>query len=522
MTVKTLIPHKKKRRTSWLLFILLLVGASVFIGQHLFAITHYSSAKELVLSASSYGDEAESNLWTQLVHRIKFQPFNLVAMILFFGAIMHTFFTHKFRHIAHKLEEKHRLRRENALNHGLRYEFDPSLESDRSFSAEIMHFLGEVEAVFFIWLIPVIIALTYFFDWHTAVEYVQGRDFTEPMFVVVIMTIAATRPIVNFAEKCLTVIARIGGLSPAAWWLTILSLGPLLGSFITEPAAMTLCCMLLIKQFYRYQPPSVLAYATIGLLFTNVSVGGTLTHFAAPPVLMVSKVWHWDTLMMLKDFGWKAFTGICLGNLLYFLIFRKQFHKITKIKEEAETQNSTAETRRPVPPWITIIHLILLAWTVAMGHYPPMFIGSFVLFLAFYQATAPHQSHLVLRAPVLVGCFLAGLVIHAGLQEWWISAVLDKVNESVLMFSAIVLTAFNDNAAITYLTTLVPDFSEAMKHAVVAGAVAGGGLTVIANAPNPAGYSLLHRYFKDGISPQGLFMAALTPTIIVSLCLAFL
>ena len=79
------------------------------------------------------------------------------------------------------------------------------------------------------------------------------------------------------------------------------------------------------------------------------------------------------------------------------------------------------------------------------------------------------------------------------------------------------MTAFNDNAAITYLATLVPDFTETLKYAVVAGAVVGGGLTVIANAPNPAGQSLLQRFFPDGISPLNLFLAALLPTVIMAL-----
>jgi Na+/H+ antiporter NhaD/arsenite permease-like protein len=83
------------------------------------------------------------------------------------------------------------------------------------------------------------------------------------------------------------------------------------------------------------------------------------------------------------------------------------------------------------------------------------------------------------------------------------------------MLAATVLTAFNDNAAITFLATLVPHFTDPMKHAVVAGAVTGGGLTVIANAPNPAGQSLLKKYFDHGVSPMGLLKAALLPTVIV-------
>jgi Na+/H+ antiporter NhaD/arsenite permease-like protein len=83
------------------------------------------------------------------------------------------------------------------------------------------------------------------------------------------------------------------------------------------------------------------------------------------------------------------------------------------------------------------------------------------------------------------------------------------------MLGAAVLTAFNDNAAITFLSTLVPGFTGSLKYAVVAGAVTGGGLTVIANAPNPAGQSLLKKYFENGISAVGLLKAAILPTVII-------
>jgi Na+/H+ antiporter NhaD/arsenite permease-like protein len=108
------------------------------------------------------------------------------------------------------------------------------------------------------------------------------------------------------------------------------------------------------------------------------------------------------------------------------------------------------------------------------------------------------------------------------LQAWWIEPVLGNLSEGLLMIGATVLTAFNDNAAITYLSTLVPGLTDSLKYAVVAGAIAGGGLTIIANAPNPAGQALLKKHFDGAVAPQKLLFAALIPTIIVWLCLAFL
>ena len=127
-----------------------------------------------------------------------------------------------------------------------------------------------------------------------------------------------------------------------------------------------------------------------------------------------------------------------------------------------------------------------------------------------------YQSQLELRTPLLVGFFLGGLVIHGGLQGWWIAPVLASLAEEPLFIAATVLTAFNDNALITYLATLVPDLSEPLKIAVVEGAVVGGGMTVIANAPNPAGQALLSRFFGGAVLPIGLAAGAILPTLIAA------
>jgi hypothetical protein len=58
---------------------------------------------------------------------------------------------------------------------------------------------------------------------------------------------------------------------------------------------------------------------------------------------------------------------------------------------------------------------------------------------------------------------------------------------------------------------------------LVAGAVAGGGLTVIANAPNPAGVTLLKQGFSDeSIGAGGLLLGALLPTAIAAAALFLL
>jgi hypothetical protein len=380
-----------------------------------------------------------------------------------------------------------------------------------SFAGQILHFLGEVEAVFGIWVLVLAGALAWFKGVDTTVHYLADTvNYTEPMFVVVIMALASTRPVMRLAEQSLQIVASLGGGRPVAWWLSILTVAPLLGSFITEPAAMTIAALLLGKQFYSLKPSGRLMYATLGLLFVNISIGGTLTHFAAPPVLMVAAAWGWDMAYMFTHFGWHAVSGIVLSNALYLAIFWKELVALKPATAEAVREE-------PVPVWVTLVHLAFLGFTVWAAHYPVLFIGGFLFFLAFSQATAHHQNKLELRSPMLVGFFLGGLVVHGGLQGWWIEPVLGGLGRLPLFFGATLLTAFNDNALITYLATLVPNFSEELKYAVVAGAVTGGGLTVIANAPNPAGQSILQRYFPHGISPLGLLLGALLPTAIVTL-----
>jgi hypothetical protein len=277
---------------------------------------------------------------------------------------------------------------------------------------------------------------------------------------------------------------------------------------------MTISALLLAKQFYELKPAPRLAYATLGLLFVNISVGGVLTHFAAPPVLMVAGPWGWTTPFMVRHFGWAAAMGIVVSNAVYFMVLRKTFPKRDPAVDAAKQELKEAA----IPFWITVVHLAFMAWSVLNSHHPAMLIGGLLFFLAFHEITRTHQSDFKLRSPLLVGFFLAGLVIHGGLQQWWIGPVLGRLTEVPLMMGATLLTAFNDNAAITYLATLVPGLGDTLKYAVVAGAVAGGGLTVIANAPNPAGQSILGRYFPDGISPLNLLLGALPATVVMIFC----
>lgn len=453
----------------------------------------------------TFQDDGITDLGAKLLHRAKTEPFNVFASALFLLAIVHTFLASKFRALSHRYQ--HRFEADK--------DCDPTTpgfdhRDGLQFRAQMLHFAGEIEAVFGIWLIPLFAAIVIFKGWDSMVHYVSDTSFSEAVFVTVVMAMAASKPVLVFAEGVLSKVAALGGSTVAAWWLAILVAGPLLGSFITEPAAMTICALLLSRRFYALNPSPRLRYGTLGLLFVNISVGGTLTHFAAPPVVMVAQKWNWSAAHMFLSFGWKAAIGIVIATALYFVFFRQELRSLQPIADDAGKQEP------PAPFRVILAHLVFILWTVITSHHPALVVLGFLFFLAYVEATGRHQDAIDIRPPLLVGFFLAALVVHGGLQRWWIAPVLSSLGEWPLMIGATLLTAVNDNAAITYLASLVPGFTDPLKYAVVAGAMAGGGLTVIANAPNPAGQSILQKHFaEDGIAPLKLLLAALLPTLIM-------
>ena len=464
---------------------------------------------------ASYHDDDVTFIPAKLWGRVEREPLNLIATVIFALAITHTFLVSQFQKRSQSFEE--RLLGLEKQNSGAAVS-----EKERDhliFWAQFYHFMGEIEAVFGIWLIPLFLSIILFKGWNAMVDYVGHVDVADAIFVVVIMAIAGSLPILRLAEHAIARVAKLGRSSPAAWWAAILTIGPILGSFVTEPAAMTISALLLRHHFYNLHPSNRLKYATLGLLFVNISVGGTLSHFAAPPVVLAARAWQWDLPYMAVKFGWKAVIAILISNAIYFVVFRKEFSQLSLL----ETGHADKEDRRGVSSSVTLIHLLFLAWTVINAHHPMLVVLGFLFFLAFVAATRHNQQAIALRPPLLVGFFLASLVIHGGCQSWWIGPVLKSLNQVPLMICATVLTAFNDNAAITYLATLVPGFPDSARYAVMAGAVTGGGLTVIANAPNPAGQSILaSRFGPAGISPLGLFLAAVFPTVVVGIAFMLL
>ena len=379
--------------------------------------------------------------------------------------------------------------------------------------AKLWELFAEVEFAFGLWagVLLVFIALTAQGSekgsFLAVTEYLESRSFTEPLFVLAIMIVAASRPVLLFASAVTQAVSRLLPMPRAiAFYFTLLAVVPLLSSLITEPAAMTLAAMILKETYYRKGMSTRLMYATIGVLFVNISIGGTLTSFAAPPVLMVAKTWQWDSLFMLTNIGWRSALAVFVNALAVSLFFRREL-----LGFEIEDGNGRSDVSIPV----IALHLAFLVLIVLFVHHPYVFICILLMFLAFARAYPRFQDRLILRESLMVSCFLAGLVTLGGQQSWWLQPLLTSMSSSAVYYGATALTAVTDNAALTYLGSLVEGLSNEFKYALLTGAVTGGGLTIIANAPNPAGVSILQEHYKDGkVSPLGLLAAAALPTLV--------
>lgn len=374
--------------------------------------------------------------------------------------------------------------------------------------AGLLHFLGEIEVVFGLWALILIAVMALVDGSAPAIAYAESRQYAEPLFVFVIMVVAASKQILETVKK---LVATLAALMPfrnivARVWLC-LAVVPLIGSLITEPAAMTMAALMLAPLVFRPGMPEWLKYGALGVLFVNISIGGTLTSFAAPPVLMVASSWQWDSAFMASQFGWKACIAVLINATAITFLLRSH------LSDQAPHQAGDIR----VPLLVSAIHLLFLVGVVVFAHHPVIFIGLFLFFLGFTQAYAQYQNPLILKEGLLVGFFLAGLVVLGGMQQWWLQPIVSGLEPTALFFGALGLTAITDNAALTYLGSLIEGMSDHAKYMLVAGAVAGGGLTVIANAPNPAGVSLLRHGFNDeSIGAVGLLLGALLPTAVAT------
>jgi len=422
----------------------------------------------------------------------------IIGTIIFGIAVLHTFLTAPILRFSH------------------RYPKD-------SVRRNILHFLGEIEVVFGVWAAIFLAIYALIEGVKSSIEYLQGVHFVEPLFIFAVMTVCSTRPILHACRVAIVAISTIlKKVLPIPEVLielfVILTVGPLAGSFITEPAAMTVTAFLVLSMIHTKEKHVL--YTLLGVLFVNISIGGSLTPYAAPPILMVASKWSWDFSYVFANLGWKSAIAVVVNSAFFISVFRKgitaDFYTLEEIERKSE------ERRQHIPIGITLLHLAFLVGIILSAHYEKLFLGLLLFFLGIYSATRKFQDTLRLKESLLVAFFLGGIVIFGPFQGWWLKPLLVGMSDNSLFLGATGLTAFTDNAALTFLGSQVEGLSSSSKLALVGGALAGGGLTIIANAPNPAGVSILSQKFpQEHISPLLLLLHALIPTAIAASLLWF-
>lgn len=410
-----------------------------------------------------------------------------IATILFFCALVHSFTVTLFAKWSHHFPKG-------------------------SAPEALLHLLSEVEVVFGFWAF--LFLTTWFLKEGAApvIQYQQSLNMTEPLFIFCIMILASTKPLVSFARylvmsfsELLLKFIKID--KKRVQFFVLMAFGPLLGSLITEPAAITLVALLLYRMM-KNQVSEKFLYSTVALLFVNISVGGGLTHFAAPPILVVAGTWGWTLKDVFINLGEPVILAVFLNTTLFSLFYKKE---ISEKLNEINTADGEA-----IPIWVTAVHILFLVLLVMTAHYSHVFMGLFLIFIGLTTVTKKYQDPLKFKEGFLVAFFLAGLIVFGSFQRWWLEPIITSMGEKVLYAVATGLTAITDNAALTYLGSQVPTLSEISKWALVSGAISGGGLSILANAPNPAGFSILSSKFPEtSLNAVKLFLAALPPTIIV-------
>jgi Na+/H+ antiporter NhaD/arsenite permease-like protein len=412
----------------------------------------------------------------------------VLSTFFFAAAMLHSFSTGFFAGLAHKYESKKIL-------------------------YTILHWLAEVELVFIIWSV---VFLCYWAASESAaapVQYLRVLNVTEPLFIFCIMLVSSTRPVVTATRRVLLWISLQGAsfvkINPlVAQFFTIMTVGPLLGSFITEPAAMTITALLLYRMVDKERTPQSFLYVVLAFLFVNISVGGSMTPFAAPPILMVARPWAWGLREVFFNLGIPGLLSVVFNSFVLTFFFRKKLNDYLIPLEN---------DRYYIPNGVTATHFMTLLLLIVFSHYPQYFIPVTVAFVVFVQFTRDHQDELKFRESALVAVFLLGLIIFGNMQGWWVSKLIAELEATALFFGAAALTSITDNAALTYLGSQVPNLSEVSKWALTAGALVGGGLTIIANAPNVAGFSILSPKFEGSLNALKLLKAALIPTAVAVL-----
>lgn len=378
--------------------------------------------------------------------------------------------------------------------------------------SEFFRLIGRIELVFILWSIPLFFLFIYTEGYRITMAYFNTRNYTFALFIMIMWILLGSKPISYLAEHTFAKIASIGRQSPKSWWLTVMFVAPLSTSFLKETGAIIIATTLLAKYFYDLSPSSKFAYATMGLLFSNISVGGLLTASSSRSLSMVYPVLRWSHSEVIINFGWKALLAICISTLTYYYIFRKEF------KNFPNKVAYIVKSNRKIPVWMICSHILFLYTLIHFRSIPILMGGVLILFLFFHRLTIFYQRKIDLLKIGFLGLFFLGMSFLGGLQEWWILSLIKKMSDFGYMLTSYMLSIFLDNVLVNLMMHDVPMVTDCYLYLIISGCVAAGGLTLISNTPNIVGYSALRPFFQTpSFSFWKLFVSSLFPSIVAFL-----
>lgn len=417
------------------------------------------------------------------------------ATLLFFFSIVHTFLTPWFYN------------RFQICQH--RKTIFPERWKKYLWLSECYRLLGKVEIVFILWAVPLFLLFLCTEGYKMTISYFNSRNYIFSLFIIIMLILLESRPIVYLSERIFSSIAKIGKQSPRCWWWTLMIATPLSSVLLKETGAMIIATALLARNFYKFSPSTRFAYATMGLLFSNISLGGLTTGLSSRALFIILPSVKWGNGFILKYFCWKAIIAMLVSTTVYYLIFRKEFARFPKLV------TGSSSVKEHIPKWIICVHILLICAVILARFVPLLMVAILMFYLGFQKFTIFYQRPIRIGKACFVGLFYAGLVIFGELQEWWVLELMHRMSDFGYMMTSYVLSIFLDNALVNYLVHNLPVATDCFLYLVIAGCMSAGGLTIISNIPNIVGYLALRPFFPSSSFSLGwLFLFALGPSII--------
>ncbi|WP_348663117.1 putative Na+/H+ antiporter [Chlamydia vaughanii] len=417
------------------------------------------------------------------------------AAILFFCSILHTFLTPWLYSQCQLCQHKKMI--------------FPERWKKYLWLSEFYRLVSRVELVFVLWAAPLFLWFLYSEGYKVTMGYFNSRNYVFSLFIVIMLILLESRPIVYFSERIFSNIAKIGRQSPRCWWWTLMIACPLSSIFLKETGAMIIAATLLARNFYKFSPSPRFAYATMGLLFSNISIGGLTSGLSSRALFIILPSVRWGNSFILKYFCWKSIIAMLISTTIYYLIFRKEFDNFPKVVTNPSMMNER------VPKWIICVHIILVGSVIFARSIPLLMAAILIFYLGFQKFTIFYQHSIRTAKVCFVGLFYAGLVIFGELQEWWVLEIMHRMSDFGYLITSYTLSIFLDNALVNYLVHNLPVATDCFLYLVIAGCMSAGGLTIISNMPNIVGYLIIRPTFpSSSVSLGWLFLSALGPSII--------